>query len=58
MPVESRHRTRIRESDLRGVRRFAGKFGSRVGLVVSDARSGVSDDGIVTVPLWLYLLMG
>ena len=58
LPVESRHRTRIGESDLRGIRRFAARFDSRVGLVVSDARSGVSVDGIVTVPLWLYLLMG
>ena len=58
LPVVSKHRARTRESDLGGIRRFAGRFGSRVGLVVSDAGPGVSDDGIVTVPLWLYLLMG
>lgn len=58
LPVVSKHRTSTRESDLRGIRRFAGRFGSRVGLVVSDEGQGVSDDGIVTVPLWLYLLMG
>ena len=58
LPIVSKRRTWIGESDLRGIRRFAGKFGSRVGLVVSDARPGMSDDGIVTIPLWLYLLMG
>ena len=57
LPVESMYRTRIRESDLRGIRRFADKFGSKVGLVVSDAKVDMADGGIVVVPLWLYLLM-
>lgn len=57
LPVESRHGGRPRESDFRGIRRFAEKFGTRVGLVVSDDWIGLDDDGIVTIPLWLYLLM-
>ena len=57
LPVESKYRKRARESDLRGIRRFAEKFGTRVGLVVSDEKMDISDDGIVTIPLWLYLLM-
>ena len=57
LPVTSRHQTRIRESDLRGLRRFADRFDSRVGLAVSDSWMGMADDGIVVVPLWLYLLM-
>ena len=58
LPVVSAHAKRIRESDLRGIRRFAEKFGTRVGLVVSDEGMGLDDDGgIVTIPLWLYLLM-
>lgn len=57
LPVESKHGKRARESDLRGIRRFAEKFGTRVGLVVSDDRIGLDDGGIVTIPLWLYLLM-
>lgn len=57
LPVESKYRKRARESDLRGIRRFAEKFGTRVGLVVSDEKIGIDGDGIVTIPLWLYLLM-
>lgn len=57
LPVVSRYRARIGESDLRGIRRFAAKFGTKVGLVVSDSGTGMTDDGIVTVPLWLYLSM-
>ena len=58
LPVESKHRRRARESDFRGIRRFAEKFGTSVGLVVSDEGMGLDDDGkIVTIPLWLYLLM-
>ena len=57
LPVESKHRTRIQKSDLRGIRRFADKFETRVGLVVTDSSMGMADDGIVAVPLWLYLLM-
>ena len=57
LPVVSRYRARIGESDLRGIRRFAAKFGTKIGLVVSDSGTGMTDDGIVTVPLWLYLSM-
>lgn len=57
LPVASRHRARVRESDVRGIRRFADRFGTRMGLVVSDAGVGLAGDGIVVVPLWLYLLM-
>lgn len=57
LPVASMHRARVRESDLAGLRRFAGRFGTRVGLAVSDAGVGLAGDGIVVVPLWLYLLM-
>ena len=56
LPVESKHGKRPRGSDLRGIRRFAEKFGTRVGLVVSDEGLGL-DGEIVTIPLWLYLLM-
>lgn len=58
LPVESKHGRRIRKTDFRGIRRFAEKFGTSVGLVVSDEGIGLDDDGkIVTIPLWLYLLM-
>ena len=57
LPVESRYRRRAGEADLRGIMAFAEKFGTRVGLVVSDEKIGLADGGIVTVPLWLYLLM-
>ena len=57
LPVESKHTTRVRESDLQGIRRFADKFNSKVGLVVSDSTVDIADDGIVVVPLWLYMLM-
>lgn len=57
LPVESKYRKRAKKSDLRGISKFAERFGTRVGLVVSDEKMGISDGGIVTVPLWLYLLM-
>ena len=58
LPVASGgRRTRIRESDLRGIRRFADRFDTRVGVIVSDSGVGMPGDGIVAVPLWLYLLM-
>ena len=58
LPVASGgRRTRIRESDLRGIRRFADRFDTRVGVIVSGSGAGMAGDGIVAVPLWLYLLM-
>ena len=57
LPVESKYRRRAREADLRGIRAFAEKFGTRVGLVVSDEKIGLADGGIVTIPLWLFLMM-
>ena len=57
LPVASAGRgMRIRESDLRGIRRFADRFGTRVGVIVSDSGAGMAGDGIVAIPLWLYLL--
>ena len=57
LPIESRYGARVKESDLRGIRRFAGQFGSRMGIVVSGEDMGEADGGIVVVPLWLYLTM-
>ena len=57
MPVESKYRARVRESDLRGIRRFADQFGAGMGIVVSADDMGTADGGIAVIPLWLYLLM-
>lgn len=58
LPVESKHRARVKESDLRGIRRFADQFGAGMGIVVSGEDMGTADGGIAVIPLWLYLLMG
>ena len=57
LPVESKHRARVRESDLRGIRRFSDQFGAGMGIVVSADDMGTADGGIVVIPLWVYLLM-
>lgn len=58
LPVESKYRARVKESDLRGIRRFADQFGTGMGIVVSGDDMGTADGGIAIIPLWLYLLMG
>lgn len=58
LPVESKYRARVKESDLRGIRRFADQFGTGMGIVVSGGDMGEAGGGIVLIPLWLYLLMG
>ena len=57
LPVESKHRARVRESDLRGIRKFADQFGAKIGIAVSRDDMGAADGGIVVMPLWLYLAM-
>lgn len=57
LPVESKYRARVKESDLGGIRRFAEQHGSKMGIVVSSEDMGAADGGIVVMPLWLYLIM-
>ena len=57
LPVESKHVARVRESDLRGIRRFADEFDTAMGIVASGGDMVTADGGIVVIPLWLYLLM-
>ena len=57
LPVESKYRALVKESDLRGIRRFAEQFGCKLGIVVSGDDMGEAGGGIVVVPLWLYLIM-
>ena len=57
LPIESKYRARVKESDLRGIRRFADQFGASVGIVASGEDMGEAGGGIVVVPLWLYLTM-
>ena len=65
LPVASRRGRRAEESGIRAIGKFAEKFGTKVGLVVSDEGLGIDGGGggggggggIVTIPLWLYLAM-
>ena len=57
LPIESKYRARVKESDLRGIRRFADQFGTSVGIVASGEDMDEAGGGIVVVPLWLYLTM-
>lgn len=57
VPIEVEYRQRVETAGLKGLSRFAPKFGSRVALVVTRDRAGLVDDGTVAVPLWLYLAM-
>ena len=57
VPIEVEYRQRVGAAGLKGLSRFAAKFGSRVALVLTRDRAGLVDDGTVAVPLWLYLAM-
>ena len=57
VPIEVKYRRRVGRADLGGLYSFAGKFGSRVALAITQRESGALDGGVVLVPLWLYLAM-
>lgn len=57
VPIEVEYRQRAEAAGLKGLSRFAAKFGSRVALVLTRDRAALVDDGTVAVPLWLYLAM-
>ena len=57
VPIEVKYRRRVRASDLGGLSGFAGRFGSRVALAITQDESGMPSGGAVMVPLWLYLAM-
>lgn len=61
VPIEVKYRRQVDASDLRGLSRFADRFGSGVALAITRDQLGlVAGRGsrcTVAVPLWLYLLM-
>ena len=59
VPIEVKYRRQVDASDLRGLSRFADRFGSGVALALTQDQMELVGDGsrTVAVPLWLYLLM-
>lgn len=57
VPIEVKYRRQVEASDLRGLSRFADKFGSRVALALTQDHARLVDGRIVCIPLWLYLSM-
>ena len=57
VPIEVKYRRRVGASDLGGLSGFAGRFGSKVALAITQDESGIMGDGAVMIPLWLYLAM-
>ena len=57
VPIEVKYRRRVRASDLGGLSSFAGKFGPKVALALTQDESGMPGGGVVMIPLWLYLAM-
>ncbi|MEM4381299.1 MAG: ATP-binding protein [Candidatus Caldarchaeum sp.] len=56
-PVEVKYVDEVRQDDLRSVKRFMNKYGSKTGVVVTKNKEGVVD-GVRLVPLWLLCLRG
>ncbi|MEM2035640.1 MAG: AAA family ATPase, partial [Candidatus Caldarchaeum sp.] len=56
-PVEVKYVSEVRQEDLRSVKRFMNKYGSKTGVVVTKNKEGVVD-GVRLVPLWLLCLRG
>ena len=57
VPIEVKYRRHVRASDLGGLSGFAGRFGSKVALAITQDELGMPGGGAVMVPLWLYLAM-
>ena len=57
VPIEVKYRRQVETSDLRGLSRFADKFGSGIALALTQDSTRLVDGRIVCVPLWLYLSM-
>lgn len=57
VPIEVKYRRQVEASDLRGLSRFADRFGAGVALALTQDSARIVDGRIVCVPLWLYLSM-
>lgn len=57
IPIEIKYRRHVEASDLRGLSRFSDKFDPPLAIAVSRNESRLVGDGIVAVPMWLYLCM-
>ena len=57
VPIAVKYRRQVESSDLRGLSRFADKFGAGVALALTQDHTRLVDDRIVCIPLWLYLSM-
>lgn len=57
LPIEVRYRRQVEASDLRGLSRFADRFGPGLALALTQDHTRLIDDLIVCMPLWLYLAM-
>ena len=57
VPIEVKYRRQVEASDLKGLSRFADRFGEGVALVLTQDSARAIDGRIVCVPLWLYLSM-
>ena len=57
VPIEVKYRRHVEASDLKGLSRFSAKFDPPVAIAVSRDESRLIGDGIVVVPMWLYLCM-
>ena len=57
VPIEVKYRQHVDAADVRGLRRFVGRFKPGVALAITQDRVRLVDDVIVAIPLWLYLVM-
>ena len=57
VPIEVKYRQHVDAADVRGLRRFVGRFKPGVALAITQDRVRLIDDVVVAVPLWLYLVM-
>ena len=57
VPIAVKYRRHVEASGLRGLSRFSDKFDSPLAIAVSRNESRLVGDGIVAVPMWLYLCM-
>lgn len=57
VPIDVKYRQHVDAADVKGLRRFAGRFKPGVALALTQDRVRLIDDIVVAVPLWLYLVM-
>ncbi len=56
IPVETKYRSEIKESDLDRIKKFMSEFKCKQGIVVSRDNFDVKND-VIILPIWFFLLM-